>query len=453
MKSAIWAFWVVSSVALAAYLGYQLNYAEEKPDFLIGETTHGHYQIELACDACHTKPFGTEQDMQGACESCHADELKAALDSHPKKKFTDPRNADLVAILDGRQCVTCHSEHNPDITHPMGLTLQPDYCIQCHQDIGEERDTHKGLGFETCASAGCHNYHDNKALYEDFLLKHADVQTMPPRGHLLDSTLTEYLDTMQVSWPETNIFKQAKHPDVKAHTSPEIQKEWHASAHGEAKVGCLSCHGSDTPKGPEQTTWVEKPGLEQCQTCHEPEAKGFLLGKHGMRLNQGLSAMTPEMARQPMHDAVAHEELGCNSCHSAHEDNRVTAATQACLTCHADDHSTAFENSPHGQLWQQVEQGIRKAEDAVSCATCHMPREEVSLFGQDLVQIQHNQNATLRPNEKMIRSSCLGCHDLQFSLNALADDKLIKNNFNGQPSVFIDSIEMALERDRQSRQR
>ncbi|MGB1090694.1 MAG: cytochrome c3 family protein [Oceanobacter sp.] len=449
MKAAIWALWIVASVGLASYLGYELNYAEEKPDFLIGETTHGHYQIELKCDACHTEPFGTEQNMQTACETCHAEELKASLDSHPRKKFTDPRNADLVAILDARQCVSCHSEHNPDVTHPMGLTLQEDYCVQCHKDIGEERESHQGLGFETCASAGCHNYHDNKALYEDFLLKHANSEVNPHQGKLLDSTLSQYLETMQVSWPKSGLLKQTSHPVIKENTTPEVQKEWVASAHGKAQVGCLSCHApeSKNTNDIESHDWIAKPNVEECSSCHKPEAEGFLAGKHGMRLSQGLSPMTPAMARQPMHEAVGHEELSCNSCHSAHSDNRVKAAFESCISCHADEHTQAFESSPHGQLWQQVVAGDRPQEEAVSCATCHMPREEVTMFGQDLTQVQHNQNATLRPNEKMIRSSCLQCHDLQFSLNALADETLIQNNFNGQPSVHIKSIEMAIERD------
>ena len=52
----------------------------------------------------------------------------------------------------------------------------------CHLDIAEDRPSHEGMGFETCASAGCHNFHDNRGLYEDFLLKHlheADVLPQP----------------------------------------------------------------------------------------------------------------------------------------------------------------------------------------------------------------------------------------------------------------------------------
>ena len=39
------------------------------------------------------------------------------------------------------------------------------------------------------------------------------------------------------------------------------------------------------------------------------------------------------------------------------------------------------------------------------------------------------------------------CHSLEFAIDALADPALIDNNFNGQPSAHIESIDMAIERD------
>ena len=53
----------------------------------------------------------------------------------------------------------------------MGVTLPKDYCFICHHDVADDRPSHKGLAFTTCASAGCHRFHDNRALYQDFLVK------------------------------------------------------------------------------------------------------------------------------------------------------------------------------------------------------------------------------------------------------------------------------------------
>ena len=60
--------------------------------------------------------------------------------------------------------------------------------------------------------------------------------------------------------------------------------------------------------------------------------------------------------------------------------------------------------------------------------------------------VQHNQNANLRPNEKMIRQVCLTCHSLALSIDALADSELIRRNFCGRPSRHVRSIDMALSR-------
>ena len=59
------------------------------------------------------------------------------------------------------------------------------------------------------------------------------------------------------------------------------------------------------------------------------------------------------------------------------------------------------------------------------------------------VHVQHNQNDNLRPNEKMIRSVCMSCHGLEFSLSSLADSLLIQRCFQGQPETSVDSVQMA----------
>ena len=61
------------------------------------------------------------------------------------------------------------------------------------------------------------------------------------------------------------------------------------------------------------------------------------------------------------------------------------------------------------------------------------------------VMVDHNQNANLSPNTKMIRSSCMQCHGLEFSIDALADPELVENNFNGRPSVHVETMDLAAE--------
>ena len=111
----IWLVWLAISGLLAAYFAYAVQTPGRQSAFMPGPVTHAHHQIELKCVACHAEPFKGRAGIQEACLNCHAKELKAMDDSHPISKFTDPRNADTLAKLDARQCVTCHTEHKTEI--------------------------------------------------------------------------------------------------------------------------------------------------------------------------------------------------------------------------------------------------------------------------------------------------------------------------------------------------
>ncbi|MEO0794931.1 MAG: cytochrome c3 family protein [Verrucomicrobiota bacterium] len=429
-------FWLTIALGLSVYLGWALSGGAEDV-VMPGKTTHGHYQIELDCAACHTPSMGVKQD---SCNECHAEELDHVDDSHPVIKFKDPRNAERLEKLDARYCITCHREHQPELTNTMGVTLPNDYCYHCHQSIAEERPTHVGLGFETCATSGCHNFHDNTALYERFMVEHLDEPDFKPNPQ------QRIRDFYEVHYPDRGEpleFEQAN-MSSSLNVSQDILHEWSVTSHAQAGVNCRDCHDVANPETG-VVSWVDKPDYHSCQKCHDYEVKGFLEGRHGMRLNQGLSPMTPGMARLPMKAESHHSELSCVSCHSSHEFNTSFAAVDACLQCHNDQHSLAYKESPHFQVFQQAQEGMRPIDAGVSCATCHLPRVEVSEFGETKVRVDHNQNNSLRPNDKMIRAACINCHGLQFTLNALADEELIKNNFRGEPTPFVESLEMARE--------
>lgn len=445
MKKRFWLLWGLLTLIVAAYFLYVMMLSEDKSELLIGDASHGHYQIEMACSACHTDPFGGQEVLQNACENCHADELKMARDSHPKKKFTDPRNANLVEILDARYCVSCHTEHQKEQTHPMGVTLPGDYCFHCHEDVGDDRDSHKDLAFDSCASSGCHNFHDNRALFEDFLLTHADAPWLAAVAQLAQPNSAELKAKTRVASQKTFSQQQSQHPD--------IEQQWLASQHGKAGVECGGCHTAESGE------WLEKPQLQQCQSCHKPETEGFLAGKHGMRLAMELSPLTPAMSNMSFKSDAMSTEHGCTACHSAHDFDPRKASVEACIGCHDDGHTRAFWDSPHGQLTQSALNSEIPWGQAVTCATCHMPRlihgkensplDITTTSAMDAgveVRVQHNQNDMLRPNEKMIRPVCMSCHSLEFSIDALADEELINNNFKGKPQNHVPSIDWAKKR-------
>lgn len=402
---------------------------QDRRTFMPGAMTGGHHQIELACESCHS-PFGGIP--QEDCMDCHAAEFEAIEDSHSASKFSDPRNADDLAKLDVRQCTTCHTEHRPEITGETGVTIPIDFCQVCHDDVGAERPTHEDMAFDTCASAGCHNFHDNTALYEEFLVQHgkAEADTFSAELPLRDAWITrKAIARFPLASAEA---------DGRGQFDSRLVGEWADSEHATSGVNCTDCHQGDG------SSWTDRPSRDVCDSCHVLEPQDFVAGKHGMRLSVGLGPMSPSMARLPMRPEASGKVLDCGVCHNVHTVDVSYAAVDACLACHADEHSKSYADSAHFRLWRAESSGRGKPGTGVACASCHMPRETRRVMGSERIVVQHNQNANLRPNEKMIREVCLRCHSLKLSIDALADPAQILRNFSGPPSRHVRSIDMAL---------
>lgn len=442
-----WLLWSLGSVGLCGALAFVMLGENNKSVFMPGPLSSGHHQLAESCDSCHTDAFGGGEVLQASCVDCHGDDRKKPYDSHPVAKFKDPRNAARLKKINVTQCVSCHVEHRPELTLANGLTRPKDVCFHCHEDIAEERPSHDGMAFVDCTTSGCHNYHDNRALYTDFLVKHMD------QADLLDIRSNEVLGFLSVidqivEYPIDDYpIRALKHSDADAPTGisadDQITHDWMTTSHGQSGVNCSGCHQPVNSDGA-QAEWSNKPSLEGCVACHTDEVNSFTEGKHGMRLAAGLTPMTPAKARLPMQDKNAHEELTCNSCHEAHSYDTQQAAVESCLGCHADDHSLAYKKSDHFALWQAEVSGGGPPQSGVSCATCHMPRvdKDVSDWLSRVV-VEHNQSKYFAPNSKMIRPVCQSCHGLPFSIDALADQELITNNFQGLPTVQVGSVDLA----------
>jgi len=485
----LWILWIGLTLALATAATARLYIAGGRTAFLPGETHGVHHQIEIACETCHTAaPFASEKKVNKAinktCVSCHKEELKDAEDSHPIKKFKNPRMAAYWEKIDGRFCTSCHMEHQPEITTAGLVTLPTDFCVACHsegeQDVRVNRPSHAGLGYETCASSGCHNYHDNRALYEDFLVKHRDQPWVKPEPVLSLAAIARAAP--DATSGEIALYLAAvRAPEDQR--DAEIEDHWAASAHAAGEVGCAGCHAPKAKTAEEELAqWVTAPDTKVCSSCHRNEAETFTLGRHGMRDHPELAkprqaknalkrlgwtsppdalvtaledylvdvapppAMSVAEARVTLlpdaHGQDMGQEISCNTCHTPHEQDLAYAAVESCLTCHGDDHSRAYKDSPHYGLWQAERAGTAPPGSGVSCASCHMPKTG----RPDRLFTDHNQNTTLRPNEKMIRPTCMDCHSLAFAIDALADPALVENNFAGQPHRTIESLDWAVNR-------
>lgn len=489
----LWIVWVLGTLIVAALFANKLFFAGNRTAVLPGQTAGAHHQIEVSCDTCHTSgPFASakkiKKDINKTCVTCHKEELAAADDSHPLKKFTNPRMASYWEKVDGRFCTTCHAEHQPEITAEAMVTLQGDFCVACHsegdQDIRKDRASHADLTFDTCASSGCHNYHDNRALYEDFLVKHAGAPWVAASPVHPTEALAHSYTPVSADQIETYLASIDAPADVVPTPEPavdlnEITHDWAASSHAAADVNCSGCHAPEAETQAEiDEQWTDIVTEATCASCHKDQMRSFSTGKHGMRRHPKVAkprsakdalkflgvkkpskelqaevakylndptnpgVMTPDEALIHLNPEAAHDSLTCATCHTPHRQDTQRAAVEACTTCHVDDHTAAYFDSPHYDLWQAELAGDLPAGSGVTCATCHMPKSE----SRDKVVTDHNQTATLRPNEKMIRPVCQACHSLGFAIDALADDALIQNNFSGQPSAHIPSIDWALDR-------
>jgi predicted CXXCH cytochrome family protein len=388
--------------------------------YVPGPTSAGHHQIEEKCAACHVRFSGATDE---GCLRCHGQALREAEDSHAAARFDDPGKAVQLAIIDARSCIPCHREHRSEARERGSVTMAPALCLACHAQVGQERPSHRSFAADSCASAGCHNYHDNRALYRDFLTRHRDEPALLATRQLPQKPPVEAAVVVPpVDAPES----------VTAEPSyARAVSEWDASAHARGKVTCTACH--EQAGAGAEPRWRAQVADATCARCHEGERAGWLAGKHGMRAAVGLAAMSPEKARLAMKREAPAHELGCTSCHGAHRFDRRWAATDACQGCHDDLHTRTYRGSPHELAWERELRGEGAPGTGVSCATCHLPRHKTAAG----FAVEHNQNGNLRPTDRMARGVCLSCHGLGFSLAALADTALVRANFPGPPAPTV----------------
>ncbi|MEA5471148.1 hypothetical protein [Spirulina sp. 06S082] len=215
----------------------------------------------------------------------------------------------------------------------------------------------------------------------------------------------------------------------------EINLAWQNSAHAFADVNCSSCHLQ-----PETKQLIVSPNHESCQSCHEQQVETFLLGKHGIRLQEGLSPLTPAMAYLPMKEAAGDRQMNCNTCHDVHSANTFTASVDSCLTCHNDSHSLNYVKSKHGLLFDQGRSLPKPTADLVTCATCHLPRQKIE--GTKNVFVNHNNTYNLLPRDRMVKDVCMNCHGMEYSYNSIFDDELVEANFAAPPTQYLQTLEM-----------
>ncbi|MEO1620108.1 MAG: hypothetical protein AAFU53_03640 [Cyanobacteria bacterium J06632_3] len=217
----------------------------------------------------------------------------------------------------------------------------------------------------------------------------------------------------------------------------EITQQWETSAHALNDVNCASCHQNEETKA-----FVANPTYESCQSCHEQPTGTFLLGKHGIRLLEGETPLTPAMAHIPMKQDAFDKQMTCNACHNVHTVNTMQAAVDSCLTCHNDTHSLNYENSAHGKAVLANSTLPRPGADQVTCATCHLPRTGVKKGDGVVVNVNHNNTYTLKPRNRMVGEVCMNCHGVEYSFNSIFDDELVEADFDRPPTLAHQTFDL-----------
>lgn len=212
----------------------------------------------------------------------------------------------------------------------------------------------------------------------------------------------------------------------------EINQLWQTSVHALTEVNCSSCH-----QDPDTKQLVVKPTQESCRSCHEYAVDTFLLGKHGVRTQEGLSPLTPSLAHLPMKESAMDLQMSCNTCHDVHAVNTSQAAVDSCLTCHNDTHSLNYKSSPHAQI-VNIASLPRPDREAVTCATCHLPREKVG----NSILVNHNNTYVLLPRDRMVRDVCINCHGVEHAYNSIFDDNLVESNFAQPPTLEMQTFQL-----------
>ena len=230
---------------------------------------------------------------------------------------------------------------------------------------------------------------------------------------------------------------------VTAEQLDTITQEWAKSLHSVNDINCSSCHLVEETK-----EFVAFPDHESCRSCHESEVETFLLSKHGIRLLEGMSPLTSKMAHIPMKKDSLDLKMNCNSCHDVHSVNTFQASVDSCLVCHNDSHSLNYENSKHFGMYSSGGELPRPTNGMVTCATCHLPRNEKN----DVVHVNHNNTYNLLPRDRMVKDVCINCHGLEFAYSSIFDDELVSENFARSPTLKLETFDLvrALEEKRSS---
>ncbi|NLC55593.1 MAG: hypothetical protein GX774_02000 [Armatimonadetes bacterium] len=222
--------------------------------------------------------------------------------------------------------------------------LSAEACAGCHEDLAKEWETHpharflmaagrevEGKGCEECHGPGSnHAAGDIKAIRNPAKMKPAEEAALCLRCHRRD-------------FPA---------------------QDWHAAAHGRARIACSKCHDVHHP--PKGSKMLRQPVPDLCFSCHPQQRGQFRQNAHHPVLEGRLSCLDCHDPHRPPTRSLLADDT-CTQCHAekagpftyAH-DVALGDTTEGCLACHRS------HGSPHPQLLRLAGRGL--------CQQCHLDK-------------------------------------------------------------------------------
>ncbi len=240
--------------------------------------------------------------------------------------------------------------------------------------------------------------------------------------------------------------------------TPAAVRQWEASAHARAGIGCAACHGTDHGKIEKGEARVD---LKVCGDCHRKALADHRASRHGMGLHSGWGCTRNLPNRDRQECRFCHEqgsevpksevqcarflkqssemgEIGCNychmvesscaACHTSHNtDLKIVRDPAICAKCHmGPDH-------PQWEMWQTSLHGTLFAtagrETGPDCQACHMPKGSHNVS----VGITMSSGGDPYPAEKgkarrdEMLQICANCHAPEFARKELARGDAVRD--------------------------
>ncbi len=323
------------------------------------------------CDRCHG---GLGTSMGNACLDCHK-QIRESLDKHRGLHGN-------LAGVDATNCAPCHAEHH-------GAEVELSGARAFAQAGVPERDRydHAALGFllegkhAQLGCVDCHKQADAKVLaagqprFLGLAQDCASCHTDPHQGRMTSACA----DCHGQSQPFAAVAKFD-------------HGQTFASRGAHARAACLDCHPKDSPRSVEVLGGKHDPLAERtCLDCHaSPHQQEFVNAfAASVSLESGNSCV---ICHDPERGAFSTPQLPTGSEWHAASGFALSLphAEAACQDCHADDKRPAASTAPRAATFAARYPG-RKPDD---CAACHADPHG-GQFARDRRSAQ----------------GCLGCHE------------------------------------------